>query len=180
MSFQLERKLIETAFKGGMPAGSVISFNNVPFTGATDSWTRISVLSGGEGRRIEITPASPVRTHGLIDVGIFTKPDVGTAQARVIADYVATALAYKSFSERLTRITTFGARLDLIGRSGDWFQANVTIRFENDTSVTTPSPVGDFSGDDFSDSDFATGALTQPTDFSASDYSPNDFSAAPA
>lgn len=133
MSFDLERKLIETAFKSGMPAGSVIAFDNVPSPTTAQNWTRVSVLSGGEGRRTEITSSSPVRTPGVIDVAIFTKPDSGTSPARVIADQVDAALAHKSLTEGSTRITTFGSRLDFIGRSGDWFQSNVTIRYERDT-----------------------------------------------
>jgi hypothetical protein len=134
MSFALERKLIETAYAAAMPAGSAIQFENTPFAAPAAGYTRISVMSGGEGRPIDITAAANrSRTPGVIDVSIFVPPDSGTAAVRAIADQVAAAIAHKTLTEGTTRIITFGPRLDLIGRAGDWFQANVTVRYERDT-----------------------------------------------
>ena len=135
MSFDLERKLIEGTFKASMPAGSEIEFDNdVPFRPTGDSYTRLAVMSGGEGRRMELTASNKHRFPGVIDVAIFIKPEVGTADMRTISDQVANALANQSLTEGTTRITTYGARLDVIGRVGDWFQGNITIRYERDTT----------------------------------------------
>ena len=134
MSFVLERKLIESAYKSGMPTGSAIQYENVPFAAPTDGYTRISVMSGGEGKRTGITATDQQRFAGIVDVSIFVKPDSGTAGLRTIADQVAAALAYKSLTEGFTRIVTFGSSLQIIGRAGDWYQGNVTIRYERDTN----------------------------------------------
>lgn len=134
MSFELERKLIETAYAAGMPVNSAIEFENTKFTAPPAGYTRISVLSGGEGKRIGLTATDQQRHAGIIDVAIFCAPDAGTAGLRATADLVQAALAHKSLSEGFTRIVTFGASLQIIGRAGDWFQANVTIRFERDST----------------------------------------------
>lgn len=134
MSFELERKLIESAYQAGMPSGSSIQFGNAPFVAPSGSYTRLSVMSGGEGRLKEFTGTTSQRFPGVIDVAIFIAPDQGTGPARAIADQVAAALANQTLSEGGTTIRTYGARLDLIGRAGDWYQANVTIRYERDTT----------------------------------------------
>lgn len=134
MSFALERKLIEGAYRAGMPTGSVIEFENVPLASTGTAYTRLSVMSGGEGKRLGVTATTQKRVPGAIDVAIFTQHDIGTASLRAIADLVTIALADKTLTEGQTRITTFGARLDIIGRSGDWFQGNVTIRYERDST----------------------------------------------
>jgi hypothetical protein len=134
MSFTLERSLIETAYQSGMPNGSKIQFDNVPFIPPTSGgYTRLSVMSGGEGRRVEVTAAPHERVPGVIDVAIFIPPDGGSQPARTIADAVAGALANKTLTSGTTTIRTYGSRLDLIGKAGAWFQANVTIRFVRDT-----------------------------------------------
>ena len=134
MSFALERQLIETAYLAGMATGSKIQFENVPFTApSTGSYTRLSVLSGGEGRRVEVTAAAHERVPGVIDVAIFILPDTGTATIRTIADSISSVLANKTFSSGTTVVRTYGSRLDLIGRAGSWYQANVTIRYVRDT-----------------------------------------------
>jgi hypothetical protein len=133
MSFALERKLIETAYGASMPLGSAIAYENVPFTPPAEGFTRISVMSGGEGRFIGLTATDQQRFPGVIDVAIFVRPDVGTGTARAIADQVAAALANRTLSQGFTSIRTFGARMDVIGRAGDWHQSNVTIRYERDT-----------------------------------------------
>lgn len=134
MSFALERQLIETAYKSGMATGALIQFENVPFTPpTTGNYTRISILSGGEGRRVEVTASANERVPGVIDVAIFIPPDTGTATIRTLADSVSSVLANKTFTSGTTVVRTYGSRLDLIGRAGSWYQANVTIRYVRDT-----------------------------------------------
>lgn len=134
MSFALERQLIETAYKNGMAVDSVIQFENVSFQAPTSgNYTRISVLSGGEGRRVEVTASANERVPGVIDVAIFVLPDTGTATIRALGDTIAGVLANKTFASGTTVVRTYGSRLDLIGRAGSWYQANVTIRYERDT-----------------------------------------------
>jgi hypothetical protein len=133
MSFALERKLIETAYEVGMPSGSAIAYENVPFTPPAEGFTRISIIGGGEGRFLGLTASDQQRFPGVIDVAIFVRPDVGTGSPRAIADQIAIALANRTLSQGFTTIRTFGAQLDVIGRAGDWHQSNVTIRYERDS-----------------------------------------------
>jgi hypothetical protein len=134
MSFTLERQLIETAYQAGMPVGSAIEFQNDRFVPTGNSYTRLSVMSGGEGRRVEVTATAHERVPGVIDVAIFVRNETGEALVRTIADQVTAALAYRTLQSGTTTLRTYGGRLDIIGESGDWFQGNVTIRFERDST----------------------------------------------
>lgn len=134
MSYQLERKLIETQFKTAMPSGAAIQYGNTSFTPPPAGFTRISVLSGGESALLSLTGGSARRYGGIVDVGIFVPHDAGTNGLRVIADQVEAALAHQSLIEGTVRIVTFGTKFAEIGKAGDWYQGNVTVRFERDAA----------------------------------------------
>lgn len=134
MSYELERKLIEAQFKAAMPANSPIQYGNTPFQPDASGFVRITIISGGGSGLLAMTGGSQRRYGGTIDVGIFVPVDGGTKALRTKADQVETALAHQSLTEGATRIITFGTDLAEIGKAGDWYQGNVTVRFQRDSA----------------------------------------------
>jgi hypothetical protein len=133
MNFDTERKLIETAFQQGMAPDKAIQWENNPFPEPPKTgWVRLSVL-GGQSFLAGIAGAESLqRFPGVIDVAIFVPRNGGKAALCQKADAISAILAHKSFASGSTRILTFGARLDVIGESGDWFQGNLTFPFQRD------------------------------------------------
>ena len=145
MSYALQRRLIETAYKVGMPPGSKIQWGNSPFQAPAGGYTRITILGGTTGRLIGIGRDSGYRYVGVIDVSIFVPRDQGESGLYAVADQVHDALAYQSLSEGGTRILTESAPLVVLGPAGDWHQGSVSIDFTRDSYVLVP--VWDFSTD---------------------------------
>lgn len=134
MSYQLERKLIETRFKAGMPEGSPIQYGNLPFQPDATGFFRISLLGGGASGLLALTGGAQQRSSGVIDVGIFVPRDTGTDELRTLADQVHTALAHQDLSEGAVRIVTFGSRFVDLGPAGEWHQASVEVRYQRDSA----------------------------------------------
>lgn len=133
MSFALERKLIETCFKAGMPADAPIQYGNTAFQPPATGFYRMSIIGGGKSGLMALTGGSQRRHAGrVIDVSIFVPKDGGTAVLRERADFVEAALAHQSLSEGACRIVIGGATLQEIGPAGDWYQGNVTVTFTRD------------------------------------------------
>lgn len=133
MSFELERKLIESAFKAGMPNGDPIQYSNTPLQPPAQGFTRITVKGGGGASLLGIGSITQRRSGGIVDVAIFVPRDAGTAGLRQKADQVEDCLAYQSFTEGNVRVVTFGAEFVDLGPMGDWHQGNVTLRYERET-----------------------------------------------
>jgi hypothetical protein len=134
MSYAIERQLIETAYQAGMPANDPIQFSNVTFKAPSGGYTRLKVLSGGGSRLKAFVGTTQRRYAGAIDVAIFVPTKMGTAGLRAKADEVETALAHKTLTSGAVQVRTFGADFVEIGEQGDWYQGNITIRFERDTN----------------------------------------------
>lgn len=134
MSYELERKLIETQFKTAMPNGEPIQFGNTTFQPPSTGFVRLTILSGGGSSLLALTGGAQRRYGGVIDVAIFVPPDGGTKALREKADQVEAALAHQSLAEGAVRIVTFGTDFEEIGRAGDWYQGNVTVRFQRDNT----------------------------------------------
>lgn len=134
MSYAIERQLIETAYQAGMPVNDPIQFSNVTFKPSAGGYTRLKVLSGGGSRLKAFVGTTQKRYAGVIDVAIFVPTNAGTAGLRAKADQVETALAHKTLTSGTTQIRTFGADFVELGEQGDWYQGNITIRFERDTN----------------------------------------------
>ena len=134
MSFALERQLIETRYQAAMPVNDPIQYGNTPFQPPATGFTRLTVLSGGPAGLLSITGGSQRRYGGTIDVGIFVPRDAGTAGLRAKADHVEAALAHQSLTSGAVRIITFGAEFSEIGPAGDWYQGNITVRFQRDSA----------------------------------------------
>ncbi len=132
MSYDLERRLIETRFKAGMPVNAPIQYGNTDFAPPSTGFIRITVLSGGGSGLLAITGGSQRRYSGVIDVALFVPHNDGTKNLRARADEVEVALAHQSLVEGSTRIITFGADFVEVGKAGDWYQGNVTIKFQRD------------------------------------------------
>lgn len=146
MSYDIERQRIEQAYLDEMPVGAAVQWGNRPFQPPASGFTRISIISGGGSRPLGIGDNNLRRYSGVIDVAIFVPADAGTAGVREVARQVDEALAQRSFTTGTARIITFGADLTLIGRSGDWFQGNVSIQFQRD-DVTESSSLRSVAGD---------------------------------
>lgn len=134
MSYELERKLIETRFKAVMPVDQPIQYGNTAFQPPAGGFVRLTVLSGGGSGLMAVTGGSQRRYGGTVDVAIFVPRDGGTKALREKADQVETALAHQSLTEGTTRIITFGSDLTEVGKAGDWYQGNVTVRFQRDST----------------------------------------------
>lgn len=134
MSFDLERQLIEAAFKTGMPTGEAIQFENVNFSPPPAGFVRITTMGAGGSSLMNVGTLVQRRYPGIVDVAIFVARDVGPKGLRQKADLVETAIAHKTLTSGNVRVTTFGADFVVIGKSGDWHQGNVTIRFERDVT----------------------------------------------
>lgn len=145
MSYDLERKIIEQAYKDEMPIGAAVQYGNTAFQAPSNGFTRINVISGGASRLLEVGSTGNRRYVGVIDVSIFVVTDAGTSGLRVIARQVEDALAHRAFYESGTRIVTFGSEFTVLGKSGDWYQGNVSIRYERDGAAENPS-LRKFSG----------------------------------
>jgi hypothetical protein len=133
MSYELARRILETAFLEEMPVGSAIQFGNTTFQAPAGGFTRINIIEGGGSSLLSIGGTRARRYAGIIDVAIFVPRDVGTAGLRTVAARVEDALANRAFEESSTTITTFGAGFTDIGASGDWHQGNVTVNYQRDT-----------------------------------------------
>ena len=65
MSYELERKLIETQFKAGMPAESPIQYGNTDFKPPAGGFARITIISGGGSGLLALTGGSQRRYAGV-------------------------------------------------------------------------------------------------------------------
>ena len=134
MSYETERVLIETTLKAGAVSASIpVQYPNAPLQ-PTDGtgFVRLSILGGQGSLSAVVGASSPTRHPGVIDLAIFRPRNAGGKPVRDWADTLAGILANKSLTSGTVRILTFTPRLDVIGESGDWFQANLSVPFVRD------------------------------------------------
>ena len=133
MSYEIERVLIETALKAGAATASIpIQWPNQAPRKDPDGFVRLTIMGGQGSLQAIVGASSPVRFPGVIDLAIFTNKNTGGKGMTTWADALAGILANQSLASGSVRIVTFTPRLDVIGESGDWFQANLSIPFQRD------------------------------------------------
>lgn len=134
MSHEIERRLIESRFQAAMPPNHPIQFGNTPFTPPATGFVRLTLLGGAGASLLALTGGAQRRHPGVIDVALFVPRDGGTRALRETADLVEAALAYQDLQEDTVRLVTFGAGFTELGPAGDWYQGNVSIRYQRDTA----------------------------------------------
>lgn len=95
-------------------------------------YVRLTIMGGQGNLSAIVGDSSPTRFPGVIDLAIFTPKNMGGKSMTTWADALAGVLANKSLESGSVRVVTFTSRLDVIGESGDWFQANLSIPFQRD------------------------------------------------
>jgi len=125
MSYTQERIDIEARLKAGWST-TAIAWDNTPYApNPGTAWIRCTILPGNvEALEFGI---DTVKEHsGIIDIGIFTPRDIGSAIARGYADTLS----------HLFDMVTFGsiecdeAEVQNVGPVGDWYHLVVTIPFK--------------------------------------------------
>lgn len=143
MSFEKERKNIETRFKNNFDSGIVaVQYENVPTLkkgtvtikdfNTEDKFVRLTIDSTAS-QQIDVG-GNADRFFGLITIGIFTKENIGTNLARKLVDQLFPIFHRQSFEGilcRETQVTTLGA-ID------GYYQINLNTEFYRDERFILP------------------------------------------
>jgi len=106
-----------------------VQYDNAPFDPPDNAtWVRVSILAG-EPVTVEFGDSMRYRTPGVMDALISIPIESGTKDALELADVIAAAFRY---------VTAGGVTYGLpgvrtMGRSGSWWQINVSCPFYADT-----------------------------------------------
>lgn len=137
MSYASEQVMIETAIAYGVNERYPIQYGNTRFQPQAGTvWARVTII-GGQSQDLAVN-SSFRRAPGVIDVAIFVPPDSGEVKLRDLADIVCEAIENVEIKSPPHLVRTRGARLEVLGRRGDWYQANLTIPYERETYPTDP------------------------------------------
>lgn len=143
MSFETERKNIETRFKNNFDSSIVaVQYENVPTLkkgtktikdfNTEDKFVRLSIDSTAS-QQIDVGGDAD-RFFGLITVGIFTKENIGTNLARKLVDELFSVYHRQTFDGivcRETQVTTLGA-------TDGYYQINLNTEFYRDERFILP------------------------------------------
>lgn len=143
MSFELERKNIETRLKNQLDSTQVpIQYENVSTLkkgtesikdyNKTDKFVRL-VIGATASQQIDVGGDAD-RYFGLITLSIFVKENIGTNLARKLVDQVFPIFHRQSFDGILCRET----QIDTIGAQDGWYQINLNTEFYRDQRFILP------------------------------------------
>jgi hypothetical protein len=125
MSFSQERVDIETRLNTGWVT-TVIAWDNVPFVPTPGtSWIRCTILPS-TAEALEFGTDTLKQYSGIIDIGIFTPRDIGSAVARGYADTLVSLFDMETFGS----VECDEASAQNLGIDGNWYHVSVTIPYK--------------------------------------------------
>lgn len=134
MSFENERKSIESRFENAWTF-TPIAFDNVPFNPPSNSdWVRLTISNGDSDYR---SLQSTIRHTGVIIVQIFTPINQATKSGRQYADMVADIFSDQNFDDIKTDVSSINISDD----DDTWLQTNVSTPYYRDAEkISVPVP----------------------------------------
>jgi len=133
VSFEDERRAVETRFSGAY-SSTPVKYENAIFDQPNNSsWVALTLLSGG-GINASIGTTRPVkRFSGIIQIDIYTPEQGGTKAARDLGDLVAAVFDNVQFSVGSSgTITTRVPSLSTMGVQNGWYHAVVSVAYHRD------------------------------------------------
>lgn len=125
MSYSQERTDIESRLSTGWNTTS-IAWDNIPFSPTPGTaWIRCTILPG-DVDALEFGRDTEKEYMGIIDIGIFTPRETGTAIARGYADTLSDLFDMVEFGT----IDCDEARVQNLGVDGDWYHLSISISFK--------------------------------------------------
>lgn len=124
MSYAQERIDIESRLNTGWSTTS-IKWDNIPYVPTPGTaWIRCTILPGNV-EALEFGRDTLKEHSGIIDIGIFTPKETGSAIARGYADTLSALFDMVAFGT----IDCAEAEVMNIGIDGDWYHLSVTIPY---------------------------------------------------
>ena len=124
MSYAQERADIESRLNTGWTT-TAIAWDNVPYVPTPGtSWIRCTILPGSVDA-LEFGRDTLKEHSGIIDIGIFTPRNTGSAVGRGYADTLSTLFDLAEFGT----IDCDEAEVQNLGIDEDWYQLSVSIPF---------------------------------------------------
>ncbi len=125
MSYAVERADIESRLKAGWTT-TAIAWDNIPYVPTPGtSWIRCTILPG-DSEALEFGTDTLKQYSGMIDIGIFTPRDIGSATARGYADTLLNLFDMETFGS----IECDEVFIRNLGIDGYWYHMSVTIPFK--------------------------------------------------
>lgn len=133
MSFEAERKLVESHFKLSWQGSAPVKYENVEFKEPTNQTWVALFINPGMGFQASLNPSPTHRIPGVIIVQVFTPKDTGTAQARKLADTAADIFRRLVLTDPAAgKLVCRTPTLRPVGVEQGWYQMNVVIPYYRD------------------------------------------------
>ncbi|MBU0651175.1 DUF4128 domain-containing protein [bacterium] len=136
MSYETERKLIETYFKSewdiSVYAGVPVKYENVDFVYPENSEFVALYIKSGSADQITLGDEPIVRNAGLVDIQLFAPINTGTKTIKEIIDFLVLMFERKQLSEGDVYIVFNQAQINEIGEQENYYQINVSFPFRKD------------------------------------------------
>lgn len=124
MSYAVERSDIESRLNTGWST-TPIAWDNVPYVSTPGtSWIRCTILPGSV-EALEFGRDTLKEHSGIIDIGIFTPQNTGSATARGYADTLSALFDMVAFGT----IDCEEASVQNLGIADGWYHLSVTIPY---------------------------------------------------
>ena len=138
MSYEIERKLIETYFKSqwdiSVYSGILVKYENVDFVYPENSEFVALYIKSGNADQITLGDDPIVRNAGLVDIQLFAPINTGTKTIKEIIDFLVLMFERKQLFEGDVYIVFSQAQVNEIGEQENYYQINVSFPFRKDVN----------------------------------------------